>query len=344
MNNDLRGLRIDLTGHDPGGDGKRDLSLACLKLGVMLINYRVMTMLVSDLFYIAAYYFLSGKLAGTNAAVNGLVEDYKDAVASTTFSMLMNSAVTLISVVLTLLLGHIVLGFEFDGFLRPGKDGLKKGVMFFPACMVLNIIFSELVDQFTRFMSSAGVTIPEADFSIKSPSKAAVILEMAYIVIVAPLVEEIVYRGMILGALSKYGEIPAIVFSALCFGLMHGNIPQATAAFATGLAYASLAASSHSIMPSLAVHSLNNLIVIIPTVGKALDISHVSTVVAVLDVIIAVLGVYILFTRYSYFKHKRNDVINGRGETFKVIITNPVMIVYLLILIVTMIDKIIRAN
>lgn len=45
--------------------------------------------------------------------------------------------------------------------------------------------------------------------------------------IVAPMVEEIVFRGVIYNRIKKFFGIPkAVVFSALLFGMFHGNLPQ----------------------------------------------------------------------------------------------------------------------
>ena len=63
-----------------------------------------------------------------------------------------------------------------------------------------------------------------SDFSIHQPSAIAVIVQFSYVVIIAPIVEEFIYRGAILTALSPYGRGAAVLFSALAFGLMHGNI------------------------------------------------------------------------------------------------------------------------
>ena len=77
------------------------------------------------------------------------------------------------------------------------------------------------------------LTVPTSDFSIHQPSAIAVIVQFSYVVIIAPIVEEFIYRGAILTALSPYGRGAAVLFSALAFGLMHGNIPQAASAFGT---------------------------------------------------------------------------------------------------------------
>ena len=323
---------------------KTQLMRDCLRLGAMLIAYRLITTLMTDICYMAAFRILSGHFADYVTSVNGLINDYPEVVGSTTFSMLINSVVTVSALLCTVLLGHIVMGFSFSGYLRPSRDGAKKGLRFFPACFLLNMISSIIVNMFTAAMDSVGITIPEADFSIKNPSVSAVLFQFLYIVIIAPLIEEIIYRGMILGALAKYGEIPAIIFSALCFGLMHHNIPQAASAFVTGLAYASLAVSSGSILPSLIIHSLNNTLVSMEELGSTLGIPHIAVISGTLQVIMGTLGLYIIMTRYSYFRNSSAQALPQKGKVTKIIYTSPAIALYIIMLIWSVVEGLIKAN
>lgn len=329
---------------DGEADIRKSISRDCMKVGAMLIGYQILTSIMVRLFYLAAYFVLSGSPAGYSEAINGLRENYLDVVYSTTFSMLLNSTVTGVSLVITLLFGKIVLGFSFNGYLKPNAKGAKIGVWFFPACFVLNIAFSMIANIFSSYMESVGVTIPEADFTIRDPSVAAVLFQFAYVVIAAPLFEEILYRGMILGAMSKYGELPAALLSALCFGLMHGNIPQAVAAFGTGLAYAMLAISCGSIMPSVVIHILNNLLVSIEELGGPLNIPYIGSISSILQVLTALLGFYVLMTRYSYFRTERKEALSQKGEVTRTILRNPVIIIYFVILIFEIILDIVSTN
>lgn len=57
-------------------------------------------------------------------------------------------------------------------------------------------------------------------------------------VVLAPLVEEYVFRKQLLDRCSQYGEKTAMVFSALTFGLFHMNLFQFFYAFGMGLIFA----------------------------------------------------------------------------------------------------------
>ena len=122
-----------------------------------------------------------------------------------------------------------------------------------------------------------GVDVPTADFSIHQPSVIAVVMQFSYVIVLAPLFEEVIYRGLILKVITPYSKSAAILVSALAFGLMHGNIPQAASAFCTGLIYAIIALKCGSIIPTIIIHSLNNLIVNAPELAGALWVSPTTT-------------------------------------------------------------------
>ena len=81
-----------------------------------------------------------------------------------------------------------------------------------------------------------------------------------YAGLLAPVAEEILFRGLILRNLLPYGKKVAIFVSALLFGLYHGNIVQSPFAFAVGLVLGYVAVE-YSIVWAMALHMFNNLII-----------------------------------------------------------------------------------
>jgi hypothetical protein len=79
------------------------------------------------------------------------------------------------------------------------------------------------------------------------------------IVIAAPLLEEILCRGIILkGLLQRYPARKAIIISALFFGLVHMNPWQALPAFCIGLFMGWIFYKTNSVIPGIIVHATNN--------------------------------------------------------------------------------------
>ncbi len=80
-----------------------------------------------------------------------------------------------------------------------------------------------------------------------------------FIGFLGPLVEELVFRGIILGGLRTTGRIfSAIVLSGLLFGLAHMNINQFSYTFCAGIFWGLLVEATGSIIPSVICHMTMN--------------------------------------------------------------------------------------
>lgn len=131
------------------------------------------------------------------------------------------------------------------------------------------------------------------------------------IVIVAPIIEEVIFRGIILrGFLSNYSERKAIFLSALIFAIIHFNIWQFPSAFCVGIFAGWIFSKTRSISTCILIHSLYN--------GSSLLISFVSDNSSVFDnirgtsypeligLVISVLG--ILWLKRSYKNSEVKDL------------------------------------
>lgn len=85
--------------------------------------------------------------------------------------------------------------------------------------------------------------------------------------IVAPIAEEMVFRGAILRALNQWlghrMRWVAIALSALLFGVVHGNMAQGFGAFAVGLILGWMYIRTGSIVPGVVLHWTNNMAAVV---------------------------------------------------------------------------------
>ncbi len=80
-----------------------------------------------------------------------------------------------------------------------------------------------------------------------------------YASILAPITEELIFRGLIQRSLERYGRKFSIIGSAFLFGIFHGNLIQTPYAFLMGLILAYTAAEYH-IGWAMGIHLFNNLL------------------------------------------------------------------------------------
>lgn len=76
-------------------------------------------------------------------------------------------------------------------------------------------------------------------------------------------VEELLFRGLLLGALSFAPRFVAIALQAAAFGLFHMDWAQGAATFVLGLGFGYLRVASGSLVPSMLAHALYNLVVLL---------------------------------------------------------------------------------
>ncbi len=85
-------------------------------------------------------------------------------------------------------------------------------------------------------------------------------LEIVTIAIVVPIVEEVLFRGVILKRLrDKMGKVSAVVISAVLFGLTHGTVLAVAYSFVLGLILAAITIVYDSTIPAIVCHIGFNL-------------------------------------------------------------------------------------
>lgn len=83
------------------------------------------------------------------------------------------------------------------------------------------------------------------------------------IVVLAPVIEELMFRGLGFSLLRPYGEWVAIVAVGLCFGLAHGLVQALPFLVAFGMGLAYLRSRTDSVFPGMLVHGFFNLTALI---------------------------------------------------------------------------------
>ena len=145
----------------------------------------------------------------------------------------------------------------------------------FLGCLLLpGIVFaaSRVWSWALELLRSFGITFREP--SLLSPERPEEwIFYLILIVIVAPVLEEWFFRGVLLPLLRPFGDWFAILFSAILFGLMHGSVPQFLYPAAAGAALGWCVLRSRSVWVGVCMHAANNLYAfLIGAHGQALQV------------------------------------------------------------------------
>ena len=170
---------------------------------------------------------------------------------------------------LTLGLGNVLaFGLVILGTTRRSGVGFRETcplsaaptrVLFLTAVLILGtvILLSE-VDNLTRLFFPPPATLAEA-FEGLLDTRARPISSFLLLVMVAPVTEEVLFRGLILrGFLQNYSTRSAILLSAFLFAVMHTNPWQFISAFVAGVLLAWLLIETGSLLPCLFAHAAAN--------------------------------------------------------------------------------------
>ncbi|MBD5160163.1 MAG: CPBP family intramembrane metalloprotease [Ruminococcus sp.] len=113
-----------------------------------------------------------------------------------------------------------------------------------------------------------------------------------YTCIIAPITEEMFFRGMLLRTFSRSNQRFAVFATAFFFGISHHNIPQFTLAFIMGVFLAHITLKHNSILPAVIVHIFVNTSSTLMAYVEEFA-GYIFT--SMLIMVIAVMGFFLLF-------------------------------------------------
>lgn len=113
-----------------------------------------------------------------------------------------------------------------------------------------------------------------------------------YSCLIAPVTEELFFRGALMKIFSKSNQRFGIVASAVFFGLAHGNLPQFMLAFLIGIFLGHIDMKHNSLVPSVVVHIFINTMVSL--VSLADDNQMLLGAISLAIIVLGVLGLVML--------------------------------------------------
>lgn len=140
----------------------------------------------------------------------------------------------------------------------PERAGIRQSLCLAVMAMSLNLLASFANLPVELLFNRAGYTL-----LWKFPmggTRAARWVMLAYVAAIGPLLEEMLFRGYLLGGLRRYGDRFAVIASATLFALMHGNLSQFLGALLIGLLLGYAKVKSGSLLLCVAAHMGNNLL------------------------------------------------------------------------------------
>lgn len=207
-----------------------------------------------------------------------------------------------------------------------------------------------------------------SQFSVESTTSASIapkgnplwldVIIYIYICLLGPVLEELVFRGVLLEGLRKYGNLFGIIMSAVMFGLMHQNITQCIPAIAIGLVWSYIAVKSGSLIPSMLLHIINNTMsAVLLAVVQSVNLNDLTDITAILNAsvpliiisavitifrLVCVIATIVIIARYCAKPHGKlvETTEYTKSRTLKYFFTSVPWLVIILYLIYTTVTSI----
>jgi hypothetical protein len=140
------------------------------------------------------------------------------------------------------------------------RGGLLGALLQVP---VLPLLYWPLLTVLDR--DPAELSEPAEALTDRADGPLGVLLLVLIVGVGAPIIEEIFYRGLFMGALRKrgIGPVAAIGISSVVFGLSHGQLLQLPALVLAGVLFGVLAHRSGRLGPAIAAHVAFNMVTVV---------------------------------------------------------------------------------
>ncbi|MBW3041543.1 CPBP family intramembrane glutamic endopeptidase [Prochlorococcus marinus] len=140
--------------------------------------------------------------------------------------------------------------------IKPIKEGILKALAGWLMIMPLVLLVGWLMNE---VIGDQGGSNPLLELVLSSDEFIPLFFLLITTVVLAPVFEELVFRGVLLPVLvSKVGKISGVLFSALIFALAHLSVGELPPLFVLGVGLGLMRLSSGRLFPCALMHSLWN--------------------------------------------------------------------------------------
>lgn len=209
------------------------------------------------------------------------------------------------------------------------KMSVKDFIVVFFICMAATYLFNFVslgINYVIGLIKQSPVVNP-----LESAVGGNVVLQVFVLAISAPIIEELVFRKLMLDCLRPYGDKLAIWVTALAFALFHGNLSQALYALVLGLIFAYIVIRTNDVRYSIAYHIIINLLgsTIMPMMATS---SNQALVMAagLLVYVFIIVGVILFILNAKKIVLEKGEITLEKKGRFKTIYLNAGMAGFML--------------
>lgn len=271
-----------LSDNFPDSDEKKNIRKYYFRISWIIVVFLLVFVVINKLLMTAASAIMGGGFTAECIA-NGKKLFSADPLLSSIYSYGFPIAADIIAISLGVLITKCDLKSKLRLNNSNGKDFLKYSALSFGYSTIgsfinltLLIIVMLIIYGFSGF--DLNNTLQAANIAPSDMPLWLEILIYIYICLLGPVLEELLFRGVFLDALKKYGNAFGIIMSSILFGLMHQNFTQCLPAMIMGFFFAAVTLKSGSLIPAIIIHIINNtLSSILMVLLQSIDMSDMRS-------------------------------------------------------------------
>ena len=204
------------------------------------------------------------------------------------------------------------------------KNGVLNSVLLVFAGLAVSVLMNIPANLISQLLEGAGLNgdANTADLLALTPVQALTMF--VSVVLVAPVTEEFAFRSVTTAVMRRWGDWPAVIFSALIFGMAHYSIQSLPVVLMAGFVMALLYVRTRNIWVNIFVHMLNNLLATLPIALEGLVGTDAANIASnLLTYIVYGLGLIALvvllirnFTGHKVFRTPMQRGVPVRGKPY----------------------------
>ena len=230
-----------------------------------------------------------------------------------TYELILNCVTSLAATFLAYywILNHTRIPFVI---MSPSKEKQGKHMLKY-ICIIFTIqVVGGLCYEGIQLVSSfVGITWGGFGLKIPNLSTAAIIPYFIWVCLIAPITEELIFRGALLKLLSPYGSKIAILISAVLFGAIHGNLQQFPSTFLAGLLFGFISVKTGTIFYSIILHMFNNVFAVVDELICVVTENSMTYNIGMwgITIIVGLVGTFFIYRERAEYKKLSSGKYDG---------------------------------
>lgn len=204
---------------------------------------------------------------------------------------------------------------------------VEYGLISYTVMILLNFLTTFLLSFIELFKTESIVNPVQQVILTGSPW-----LSLLCIVVLSPIIEELLFRKILLDRVRIYGDKVAIIFTAIAFGFYHGNLSQLFYAVGLGIILAYIVLKTNQLKYSIGIHMFVNAMgsLILPMlIGDGSDLLR-AQIASVIVVILITFGTILIIKNRKKVELVQGDLTIPESKLMQLVWLNHGVFAYLL--------------